>query len=133
MDQRSSSPALTNSGVDSERATFVDALRRGDARGAAEVFADDAWLLAPSTDLIAGRAAIESYWEAGIAAGVRSIDLTALEVERRDGLIFEAGRYTFDLDADEGPVVERGTYVVVHRPLPDSELGWAMELFSLAR
>lgn len=112
---------------------FVDSLRRGDARAAAEAFADDAWLLAPSTDLIAGRAAIEAYWQAGIAAGVRRVDLTALEVERRSGLIFEVGRYTFDLDADDGPVVERGTYVVVHRPMPGNEPGWAMELFSLAR
>ena len=86
--------------------------------------------MAPSIELIAGRPAIEAYWQAGLEAGVRHVDLDALEVEQRDGLIFEVGRYAFHLQsADDGPVVERGRYVVVHRQAPDGEWRWAVELF----
>lgn len=110
---------------------FMAALSRGDARGAAEVFADDAWLLAPSTELIAGRTAIEAYWLAGIGAGVRRVDLTALGVEPRDGLIFEVGRYTIDLDSiDDGIAADCGTYVVLHRQVSGSKWAWAVGLFS---
>ena len=134
LDTMDSQPSIlleADEGSADRRAAFVAALRNGDARAAADVYQPDAWLLAPSTELIAGRPAIEAYWGAGIATGVRTVDLTVLELERRDGLIFEVGRYMFDLDSpDDGAVVERGKYVVVHQQAPGSEWAWAVQLFS---
>ena len=77
------------------RASFVAALKRGDAEAACAVYAANAQLLAPSAEPIHGRQAIEAFWRAGLDAGMSDVQLDAFELRREDGLAYETGTTRF--------------------------------------
>src|SRR5687767_14545333 len=111
-------------------AAFVAALRDGDAKAACAVYADDARLLAPSAELMLGREAIESFWRAGLEAGISEVELETLELERHDGLAYEIGRYALWLrPPNDAAVVDRGKYVLVHERQQDGSWRRAVEMF----
>jgi len=116
------------------RAAFARAVRSGDARSASFVYADSARLLAPSAELIKGREAIESFWRAGLAAGVSDVEQVALELEGRGCVAYEIGSYAFHLRSSEGePVVDRGKYLLVHERQPDGSWLRVVETFNPAK
>jgi ketosteroid isomerase-like protein len=100
------------------RAAFIDALRRGDAAAASAAYTDDARLLAPSAEVLSGRASVARFWQAGIDAGMDHIELESdgVEVEAGGEVATEFGRYVLSLRAGSGPpIVDRGTYLLVYR------------------
>ena len=106
--------------VESARQDFCDAVAAGDARAAAAAYAEDAVLLAPQSEALRGRADIESFWEAGIAAGVVSIRLESSFLTVDQHLAYEIGRYCLRMTPTaEGTVTDRGTYVHVYVPQAD--------------
>lgn len=110
---------------------FAGALREGDARAAAAVYTLDAKMLAPSAEPLAGRDAIEAFWRAGVGAGVFDVDLQALELEQRDNVAYEFGRYSFRLQPGDGTtVVDRGKYLLLHARQPDGTWRREVEMFS---
>ena len=113
------------------RAAFVVALRDGDTATASAVYADDARLLAPPTELIQGRAAIEEFWKAGLYAGIAEVALDAVEVEREHELAYEIGLYSLRLQPKAGEtIVEHGKYVLVHERQGDGSWRRAVEVFN---
>lgn len=109
---------------------LASAVGRGDAAAAAALYADDARLLAPAAEPIAGRAEIEAYWRAGIAVGVSRMQLDAHELELAGVAAIETGRYTVWAEVDRGgPVVDRGTYVVLHLQQADGSWRRAVDIF----
>jgi len=113
------------------RQTFADALRRGDAKVAASVYAAHAHLLAPAARPMVGRDEICSYWQAGIDAGVVDLILTVAETERSEGLAYETGRYVIQIEpADGNRATERGHYVQVYQRQGDGSWKKAVEIFS---
>lgn len=111
-------------------ATLVTALERGDVAAAVAVYADDAKLLAPAPELIHGRAAIEAYWKAGITLGLSTVKFESRLLEVMGGDIVEVGRYGVSLDVDHAhSVVERGTYLVLHRQVADGPWQRALDVF----
>lgn len=109
---------------------FAGALNRGDAAHAACLYAEDARLLAPAAGSIAGRRAIESYWQEGVALGV-ALELEPTELELAGPLAVEIGRYAFSLDADgSAETVDRGTYLVLHRRQPDGSWRRSVDVFN---
>jgi ketosteroid isomerase-like protein len=130
MDELRESEELDRA-VETTRAVFVRALRSGDARSASSVYADTARLLAPSAELIKGREAIESFWRAGLAAGVSDVEQVALELEARGCVACEIGRYAFRLRPAEGEaVLESGKYLLVHHRQADGAWRRAVEMFN---
>lgn len=122
---------LLDGSIRESRAAFVAALRGGDAAAASAVYADDARLLAPSAEVMRGRAAIEAFWRAGVDAGVAEVELEVLELDRRDGVAYEIGRYAMQLrPSDGGTVIDRGNYVLVHERQPDGSWRRAVEMFT---
>lgn len=113
------------------RAAFLAALRAGDAVSASMVYAERARLMAPSAEVIAGRTAIAAYWGAGLEAGVTDVDLETLELNRRDSVAYEIGRYAVRAALLEGgTVIDRGKYASVHERQPDGSWLKAVEVFN---
>lgn len=110
---------------------FVDAIRGGDSAAAASAYASDACLVAPSADLIEGRDRIASFWRAGLEAGIRTVDRIPSRIDGHGSVAFEIGRYAMRLrPAGGGSVVDRGSYLLVHKRGPDGHWSWALETFT---
>jgi ketosteroid isomerase-like protein len=113
------------------RVAFADALRHADANALGSIYAETARLVAPSAGVIEGRAAIQAFWQAGLDAGVVDVRLEAVEVQCRDSLAYEIGRYVLQLRPASGEsVVDRGTYVLVLEQHTDGSWRRAVEMFS---
>jgi ketosteroid isomerase-like protein len=94
-------------------------------------YAEAARLLPPSAELMEGREAIEAFWKAGLEVGISDVELETLEFHRQNGLAYEIGRYALRLQpAEDGAIVERGKYVLVHERQRDGSWRWAVEMFN---
>ena len=110
---------------------FVAAIRGHDPSAASSGYAADARLLAPSADLIEGRAGFESFWRAGLDAGIRDVARVPLRIEARGAIAFEIGRYAIRLrPPDGGCVVDRGSYLLVHERSAAGHWAWTLEMFT---
>ena len=131
MDALQASRATETAGIDRARTDFENALRAGDAAGAAAIYADDATLLAPAADVLHGRPAIERFWRTGVETGIERVELVVLELRRRGEIAFEVGSYALHVAPESGrPVVDRGRYLIVHRIEADGRWRRAAEMFS---
>jgi uncharacterized protein (TIGR02246 family) len=118
-------------GIALNRGAFVAAVAAGNASAAADLYADDATLIAPAADVLHGRSAIERFWQTGVETGIVDLQLEVGEVQRRGEIAFEVGAYALRLAAESGgPVVDRGRYLVVLRVEPDGQWRRAAEMFS---
>jgi uncharacterized protein (TIGR02246 family) len=91
---------------------FVEALERGDARAAADLFTLDAKLIVSGFDgIFAGRDAIEGFWQSGLSNGVKGLRLTTLDVDGEGPLLIETG--TYQAMGPGGSDLGRGYYLFV--------------------
>jgi ketosteroid isomerase-like protein len=110
---------------------FVDAIGRRDPIAAAVGYTADARLLTPSAALIEGRTGIESYWRAGLEAGIRSVELVPVRIDGHGAIGFEIGQYEIWLRPPSGAsVVDRGTYLRVHQRDRDGAWSCSLEMFT---
>lgn len=107
-------------------ARLVAALARGDAPAAGALYVDRGRLLAPTAELIEGRAAIEAYWRTGIAVGLSRLVLAAETIELDRSEAIEIGRY--ELVVGDG--AETGKYLALHRRQRDGTWRRAVEVFN---
>jgi ketosteroid isomerase-like protein len=85
--------------------SFEDAVRRGDAGAIAQVYAADALVLPPDEAMIAGREAIQTYWQSVIAEhGLKAADITSLALDVHGENGNEVGRCS--LSFADGSTVE---------------------------
>jgi ketosteroid isomerase-like protein len=116
--------------IEQATAALVRALKHGDAATAAGAYAENAMLLAPATDVIRGRSEIEAYWLAGISVGLTAVEFERQVLEAMGGSVIEAGRYAVSVGvARTGRVVDRGTYLVLHRQVADGSWRRAVDVF----
>ena len=103
------------------RSVFQEAMRRGDVSAACVVYADDAVLLPPAADFVAGREAIAAFWQAGVVTGLVSVEMDEAIVAERGATAYEIGGYAIHLRPSPSgdSVVERGRYVLVHERQAD--------------
>ena len=119
-----------DTGIREAQATFLAALDRRDAKGAAAAYATDARLLPPFSDVMAGRDAIEAFWQAGLDTGLAALELESLKIKRNDRIAYEVGRYAMHVRPQEGEcVADRGTYVLVHERQADGSWRRVVEMF----
>jgi ketosteroid isomerase-like protein len=98
-----------------ERVAFVDAIRRGDPRAIADLYADDARLVAPEGSPLQGRVEVAAFWHAGVESGIFAFELEPDDVELATKVAWEVGTYELGLRTDDGrPHVDRGRYLVVY-------------------
>ena len=90
---------------------FVDAFSRHDAAAVAALYAAGAHMLPPHSDFVRETAAIESFWQGVMDAGIDRATLETVDLEESGDTAIELGRYTLMLA--DGQVADRGKYLVV--------------------
>ena len=97
--------------VEEANKEFITAIGRADAAALAGMYATEAILLPPHSDMVRGKQAIEQFWDGVIKSGIKGGMLTTLDLEQKGKTAFETGKYT--LTGDGGKVIDNGKYVVI--------------------
>ena len=92
---------------------FMDAFKRGDAAAIAALYTVNATLLPPNSQMMKGTDAIQSFWQGAIRMGITEAKLETVEVEARDDMACEIGRYTLTIQKGSESMTDVGKYVVV--------------------
>jgi uncharacterized protein (TIGR02246 family) len=90
---------------------FMAAYNRGDAAGVAALYTAGGQLLPPNADTMAGKEAIQAFWQGAMDMGIQSAQLEIVEVEGHGDTAIEVSRYT--LCGEGGQVLDQGKYVVI--------------------
>ena len=90
---------------------FMDAFGGKDAAALAKLYTKGGQLLPPASDVVAGRDAIQAFWQGALDMGLAQVKLETFEVEGHRDTAIEVGRYT--LLTAGGQVADAGKYVVV--------------------
>lgn len=106
--------------------TFADAFKRGDVAAVVALYATDATLLPPDNPMMKGTDAIQTFWQGAMNMGIREATLDTLEVEVRDDLAYEVGRFEMTVQPEGGERAQlTGKYVVIWKHEGD---GWRMHV-----
>jgi uncharacterized protein (TIGR02246 family) len=106
---------------------FSEAFDRGDAGAVAAWYSKDATLMPPDSPMLKGTDAIRDFWQGAMNMGVKGAQLETLEVEEREDIAYELGRFELTLGSPGGEAVKmRGKYVVVWKK--DDGGGWKMHV-----
>ena len=116
---------MTRSDIDALNATFARGLQEKDAAVMASVYAPDARLFPPGSDVVSGPA-IRDFWQGAIDSGIGG-GLETESLEEHGDIAVEEGRYVLRAAGD---VVERGKYVVVHRRQPDGTWRFGLDIWN---
>ena len=90
---------------------FMAAFNGGDAAGVAALYTEGAQLLPPNADVMAGREAIQAFWQGAMDMGIQSAQLEIVEVEGHGDTAIEVSKYT--LCGESGQVLDQGKYIVI--------------------
>jgi ketosteroid isomerase-like protein len=92
----------------------MSALERGDAPAAARVFSADARLLIAAIDgAVVGREGVEKFWQGAVDGGLKSLQLTTIDLEGDGAMRVETGDYA--AIGAGGAQLGRGHYLFVWR------------------
>jgi len=98
--------------IESQARALDDATQRGDAAAVASLFTVDAKLAVPgASGIVAGRAAIQKFWQAAVNSGMKGLSLTTDELAGNGELRFETGKYA--ARGANGAEVATGDYLIV--------------------
>jgi uncharacterized protein (TIGR02246 family) len=93
---------------------FGEAVRKGDAAAIASLYAEDATLMPPDSDIIQGRQAIQAYFNGGLQMGIKDAVLTTINVSAAGDYAYEIGKVVLTIQASgQAPIQQTGKYVVV--------------------
>jgi uncharacterized protein (TIGR02246 family) len=82
---------------------FETAFKRGDMATVASLYAEDARVMPPGSEMVQGRQAIEQFWRgAQEQMGVKEITLTILEVATSGNIGYEVGTATLKIEPSGG-------------------------------
>ena len=98
-------------GIAATNQEFVSAYGRAAAAGVAALYTEDGQFLAPNSDFITGREAIQATFQSFMDMGVKTVKLETIEVEGYGDTAFEKGRYT--LEDESGQVLDNGKLLVI--------------------
>lgn len=100
--------------IEANNKQFVAAFNKGDAAAVADMYAMEARLLPPNSDIVEGRADIQKFWQGAMSAGVKMVSLETVRLEIQGDMGVEVGRYTSTVPGAGGATTtDKGKYVVV--------------------
>lgn len=103
--------------IEKANARFEQAFNGGDAAAVAQMYTERATVLPPEADMVAGRDAIQKFWQGAIQAGIRNLSLKSVRVDEFGGnAAQEIGQFSLEAPDPKGGVGKvEGKYVVVWR------------------
>lgn len=104
-------PKGARAAIEEAGAAFSATLAKGDAAGLAAMYAPDAQVFPPNSDIVTGAAGIQKVWQGVVDAGLKGLKFTIVDVTEAGDLAAESGKY--ELSGADGKVVDSGKYVVV--------------------
>jgi uncharacterized protein (TIGR02246 family) len=108
-------------------ADFAKSLANQDVAACAGAYSDDALLLPPDAPALAGTAEIETMFKSMFEGGVRSTELTTVDVFEEGSMIVETGEFVFTIEP-AGRM--EGKYLAVYRRQADGTLKCIREAFN---
>ena len=100
--------------IDAANQKWIAAFNKGDAAGIAALYVDQATVLPPGSDMVKGRAAIETFWASAIQSGLKNPTLQTVVVEQFGNAAREIGRVGLDApNAQKQMAHVEGKYVVL--------------------
>lgn len=126
-----SGAADAEKGIREANARFMEAINKGAATAAADLYADGAKILPPDSPMISGRQAIEDFLNGLLGAGARDLKLETAEVTASGELAAEVGNFSFKVQPAGGEAaVVTGKYVVVWKRQPDGAWKLMYDIFN---
>jgi uncharacterized protein (TIGR02246 family) len=94
---------------------FGEAVRQGNAAAIGALYAEDATLLPPASEIIKGRAGIQEFWGGGLQMGIKDAVLTTVGVSACGDTAIEIGTYALKIQpGGQADIIEdHGKYVVI--------------------
>jgi ketosteroid isomerase-like protein len=115
----------TRSMIEASNEKFSAFTAKGDAVGIASLYTANARLLPPDTEIVEGRQAIQSFWQAFLDSGVTDATLTTRDVEEGGNMAREIGTFTGQVQQGTETVTVRGKYVVIWK---QEDGAWKMDV-----
>lgn len=106
----SSKPEDPTPAIEATNKQFVENFLAGDEKAIAELYTEDAKIVAPGTPIVSGRGEIAKFWRGFMDTGVKDVTLKTLHASGSEDLAYEDGVATV-LGKDGSPSGVR--YVVV--------------------
>lgn len=108
--------------IDTNNERFSEGFQKGDASITASVFAENAVVFPPDAPMVEGRGAIEEFWRAVMASGVKGVELTTIELSGSGDYLHERGTGIIRVRPPGGtPAEQKIKFVVVWKHTAD---GW---------
>ncbi len=90
---------------------FMTAFNNGDAAGVAALYTENGQLMPTNSDVMAGKQAIQAFWQGAMDMGIKSAKLEIVEVEDHGDTAIEVSRYMLLGEGDQE--LDSGKYVVI--------------------
>ena len=108
--------------IDAVNLRFSEGFLKGDPSLTASVYAEDAVVCPPNSEMIRGRNAIEAFWDNVIKMGAKKAVLKTLELLGNDSTLYELGTGILTIHQEgQAPMEQHVKYVVVWKRMED---GW---------
>jgi uncharacterized protein (TIGR02246 family) len=112
--------AQVRQAIEGANVKFGEAARAGDASGLASLYAEDARLLPPNSEMIQGREGIEAFWAGGFQMGIKDVMLTTMEVMIMGDMVCEIGKAEVTIQPEGMEVIQDvAKYVVIWKKATD--------------
>jgi uncharacterized protein (TIGR02246 family) len=122
---------MTVAEVEAVAQVWSDGIANRDAAAIADLYSDDAKLLAPNAEPIEGRAEIQGFLDQLMQMGAKSMKLEPLDVKEDGDIMVEYGRYTMEIEPEgEDATTDVGKYIVVHERQDDGSTKMVLDIFN---
>lgn len=112
--------AQVRQSIEEANVKFGEAARSGDATALASLYAEDARLLPPNSEMIQGREGVEAYWAGGFQMGIKDVVLTTVDVMGMGDMVCEIGRANAIIQPEGQEAIEDiAKYVVIWKKATD--------------
>jgi ketosteroid isomerase-like protein len=110
---------------------FVRAINQKAVEGLGSVYAIDAKLLPPNSEMLEGLENIRQFWRGAIDAGVHDIAIDTLDLILKGDTAYEVGKYSLKIKTDKGELTEDdGKFVVIWKLQQDNCWKWQVDIWN---